>query len=242
MRDDLNAAVEELYQTFAEVPLAEQVDFCAHCVDPERVETLRRVPLRRLAPEHLGPLMCKATTTWGDLTYFTHFLPRLLELLAAGDMEEWSYPSFLPSRLARCLTEGTESQRSAIDDFLRAWWFSTLSSWPSPCQARDVLDTIDRSGLRVVPYLAVWPVAAGEPATRHLAAFVSEWVAAKPRHDDQVWLDVDRWFRGPVPSDLLEAAFVQANDPSVTTELADAVDFLDFYRSLRGPAQAEPLP
>src|SRR5947207_1073672 len=81
---------------------------------PDQVEALRVTPLRQLNPEQLGPFLVNAVTMWGDVTYFKHFLPRLLELVADGAMEDWSYPSFLPNRLALCWTDGTEEERDAI--------------------------------------------------------------------------------------------------------------------------------
>ncbi len=232
MRDDLKVAVEELYLAFARVPLTDQVDYCDHCVAPEQVAVLRRTPMRQLTSEHLGPLLSKAMSTWGDSRYFKHFLPRLLELVAAGEMEDWSYPTFLPSRLKRCWAEGTPGEQHAIAGFLQAWWLATISSWPSRCKPRDVLETIDAAGHRVVPYLNAWPSQPDAAAARHLAAFVDDWMASA-KTGDQFWVDVDRWLREPQPSALLTAAFKDASDPSVSEEFGDAEHSLALYRSSR---------
>ncbi|MEV0806890.1 hypothetical protein [Micromonospora sp. NPDC050200] len=241
MRDDLKAAVEVLYQAFGNVRVIDQVDYCDHCVDPAQVEALRRTPLRQLTSEHLGPLLFNAMSTWGDLGYFKHFLPRLLELVATGEMEDWSYPTFLPSGLKQCWTTGTPGEHRAIAGFLEAWWLATTSSWPSPCSPRDVLETIDGSGQRVVPHLNALPAQAGEPAARHLAAFIEDWMVST-RTAEQLWVDVDRWLRGPQPSALLTAAFMDATDPSVAAELGKAEGSLAFYRSWRDAEQTDSLP
>ncbi|WP_326562143.1 hypothetical protein [Micromonospora sp. NBC_01796] len=237
MGPDLKLAVEELYRVYGSFPLAEGVDFCAHCVDPERVEALRRTPLRELTPDQLGPLMFKAMSTWGDLPYFKHFLPRLLELLAAGRMEDWSYSVFLPGKLASCYDEGTDDERDALTTFLHDWWMSTVLSWPSLSPVQDVLETIEQSGRRLVPYLGAWPVATSEPAARHLANFVRDWMVSTVT-DTQYWQDVDRWLRHDVPAALLEAAVRDGGDPAVAAELAEAVDVLASYCSYRSEEEA----
>lgn len=232
MQEKVDAAVEELYRAFGTVPLIDHVDYCAHCVAPEQVEVLRQTPLRRLTAAHLGPLLFNAMSTWGDLAYFQHFLPRLLELTATGAMEDWSYPSFLPSRLASCWTHGTAEQQAAIARFLAAWWSATTSSWPGQSQPGDVLETIGRSGQPVAPYLAAWAADRSEAAVRHLAAFVGDWLVSS-QTADRFWTDVDRWLRSDAPLAMIAAAIDHAGDPSVADELTDGADSLSVYRSSR---------
>ncbi len=76
-------AIEHLYAVFGRYP-ARPVDGCPCCVTREDQAALAAAPLRALGEEHLSRYGNKALTTWGETPDFKHFLPRLLELAAAG--------------------------------------------------------------------------------------------------------------------------------------------------------------
>jgi len=206
--------------------LNDHVDYCDHCVDPDQVEALRVTPLRQLNPEQLGPFLFNAVTTWGDLTYFKHFLPRLLELVAGGAMENWSYPSFLPSRLAQCWTDGTEQERTAIARFLQAWWSATISRQDGPCRPQDVLEVIDGCELPARPYLDTWSKDTGDAAVRHMADFLKDWTLGA-WGSARLMVDVDQWLRNDASSAILN----RLSDPAFVGEFAEAAYLLAFYRT-----------
>ncbi|GIM98167.1 hypothetical protein [Paractinoplanes toevensis] len=236
MPDDLEAAVGRLYAAFMSARLGDSVGFCDHCVDPAQVEDLRVTPLRQLTPRQLGPLLFNAINTWGDVTYFTHFLPRLLELVAAGEMENWSYSVFLPGPLAQCRESATEDQRDAIADFLRAWWTAAISREDCPCLPRDVLEVIDGCGLAVEPFLDTWSTTPGETAARQLADFVTDW-ALGSAGSDRLTAAIDHWFRSDAPSILLR----QRPEPACTLEITEAIDCLALYRASPKVSRFHPL-
>lgn len=192
---------EELYGVYATVPLDPGVDFCDHCVTEAEVRALHTTPLRELTPEHLGPLLFSSTTTWGDIAYFRHFLPRLLELTAAGAMNDWSYPSFLPRRLLLSREHDTPGQTVAIDRFLTGWWARTLATWPPACEAAEVYDTLAEIGVSPARLLAAWPPAPVVSGARHLAAFAELKLTASGTE-----AELREWLLGPVPEALLAAA------------------------------------
>ncbi|MGC4744316.1 hypothetical protein ACLQ28_01440 [Micromonospora sp. DT201] len=232
MHSELQAAVDDLYAVFGRYPLIEDVEYCDHCVDPEQVLALHRPPLRQVTAEQLGPLLFSSTTTWGDQRYLNHFLPRLLELVAAGDMDDWSYEVFLPSRLEDLWRSGSDDERSAISDFGWAWWRETISTWPSACEVGDVLNTIADCGQDVSPYLAELEGRVGEPAARQLAELVSRLVFRR-RQDDQFWREVDDWLSGPAPANVLVAELSATADPDVAQQLSDAYEKLALWRQTR---------
>ncbi|GAB2948334.1 hypothetical protein GCM10027280_41330 [Micromonospora polyrhachis] len=232
MRSGVEAAVEALYEVFARYPLIESVAYCDHCVGPEQVVDLHRTPLRHLTDEQLGPLLSKSMTTWGDQRYLNHFLPRLLELVASGEMNQWSYPSFLPHRIGGPWRSGADDERRAIGDFAAAWWKQTTSTYPGPCEPSEVLDTIADCGQSVAPYLFGWPAVAGEPAARQLAALVQDLLGSARRASD-FWREVDQWLAGPMPTDILAAAVVATGSPDVAQELSDVYEHLACWREWR---------
>ncbi|MGW0433459.1 hypothetical protein ACWDV4_13100 [Micromonospora sp. NPDC003197] len=234
----MEAAVEALYQVFARYPLIESVAYCDHCVDPEQVADLHHTPLRRLTDKQLGPLLFNSMTTWGDQRYLNHFLPRLLELVASGDMNEWSYPSFLPYRIGGLWRSAVDDERRAIGDFVAAWWQQATSTYPGMCDPSEVLDTIAECGRSVTPYLVGWPVAAGEPAARQLADLVQDLLGSARRAGD-FWREVDQWLAGSIPSDVLAAAIVATGSPDVAQELSDAYEHLACWREWRAATPDE---
>ncbi|GIM89595.1 hypothetical protein [Paractinoplanes toevensis] len=225
MRDDLDAAVAGLFQAFQDARLSEHVDYCDHCVDAEQVDALRVTPLRQLTPEQLGPFLFNAVTTWGDVAYFRHFLPRLLELVASGAMEDWSYSSFLPGPLARCWTDGTEEERGALSRFLSAWWSATVSHRDSPCRPQDVLEVIDGCGMPAKLYLDAWSNNAGAAAVRHMADFIEDWMLGSSG-SARFTAEVDQWLRNDASSVIRD----RVTNPALFDELAEVRDLLSFHR------------
>lgn len=235
MRGDLPATVEALYQVFERYPLIESVDYCDHCVEAAQVADLHRTPLRRLTDEQLGPLLFKSTSTWGDQRYLNHFLPRLLELVASGDMDDWSYPSVLSNRIGGLWRSGADDERRAIGDFMAAWWQQVTSTYPGGCEPSELLDTIAECGQSVTPYLVGWPVAAGEPAARQLADLVRNFLGSTWRKSE-FWREVDQWLAGPMPTDVLAAAVAATGNPDVAQELSDVYEHLACWREWRAVA------
>jgi hypothetical protein len=88
-----------------------------------------------------------------------------------------------------------------------------------------VLETIAECGQSVTPYLDAWAVAAGKPAGRQLADFVSDALVGSGINSE-----VDEWLLGVVPSNVLAAAAHSDRDPEVAQELSDAFDHLTLHR------------
>jgi len=209
-------AVDGLYAAYATVALNRDVDFCDHCVTEAEVRALHSTPLRELTAEHLGPLLFSSTTTWGDIAYFRHFLPRMLELTATGAMNDWSYPSFLPRRLLLSREHDTPEQAAAIDRFHTEWWSRTLATWPPACDAAEVYDTLTEAGVPAPRLLDAWPSAPVPSGTRHLAAFAEAKLTTAGTD-----AELRDWLLGPAPEELLTA--VGDADDEVLEEVTDAL-------------------
>jgi len=81
---DLDAAIAGLYAAFAGRPRPARVEGCPCCVGDRAEAGLHRAPLRELTGDDLGRYSFKAMTTWGSVSDFAYFVPRLLELAASG--------------------------------------------------------------------------------------------------------------------------------------------------------------
>ena len=209
-------AAEELYRAYAAVPLDPHVDYCDHCVTEAEVRALHATALRDLTAEQLGPFLFSSTTTWGDIAYFRHFLPRLLELTAAADLNDWSYPSFLPRRLVLSREHDTPEQAEAVGRFLTEWWTQTLATWPPRCDATEVYDTLVEVGVDPSRLFDAWPAAPALSGARHLAAFAHFHLTVPG-----AGLELREWLLGPVPETLLSAP--AGADEETLEELTDAL-------------------
>ncbi len=78
----LQAAIGDLYATFASYPLRRVIAGCPHCVSRADSDALHVRALDTLTADDVRYYATKAMTTFGDTEDFKHFLPRLLELLA----------------------------------------------------------------------------------------------------------------------------------------------------------------
>jgi hypothetical protein len=121
----LSSSIDALYACFRRYRLR-GVGYCSHCHAPEEQHALRAVPLRVLSPVALAPFVSSAMTTFGQLYDFKHFLPRILELIAARAFSHYTVEfAFMKLNYAQWrFWPGDELL--AVERFLLAWWRATL--------------------------------------------------------------------------------------------------------------------
>jgi hypothetical protein len=176
----LQAAIGDLYATFAAYPLKRVIEGCPHCVSRADSDALHVRALDTLTADDVRYYATKAMTTFGDAEDFKHFLPRLLELLAreleaGGAGENLGFnEEILGGKLALAGYAGWPAvEREAVDRFLDALWGALLARFPTTLDAETFLcflaqfTTLDR-------YLAVWRSTRTRPALAHLAVAVYE--------------------------------------------------------------------
>ena len=229
----LDQAVEALYATFAGFPLG-RVAGCPHCVGDDDQRAIRRVPLRRLTGDDLDRYAVKALSTWGDADDLRHFLPRLLELAAHGDLTADVDIVVGKLRLAQWPLWPAD-QRDAVEAFAGAWWRRTLATFPAPDVAATVLRAVAQATDDLSPFLSAWLDPPTESAARHLAAFIDELahtIRHRPTgpvlhgwwHDQPAQLLT--WLARPAPRDTMEKAFFDAGSAPIAAEMSAAVDQL----------------
>ena len=81
----LGDAIDHLYAIFGSYRVG-RVTGCPCCVSPEEEARLHSRQLRELSGDDVGSFAFSALNTWGTLTDLKHFLPRILELYAAGEL------------------------------------------------------------------------------------------------------------------------------------------------------------
>jgi len=201
---DLDEAIDELYREFARYSRPAVIDYCPHCRTGKDVAGLLTTPLRGLAAADLDSYVLHLFGTIGDEADFRYLLPRLLELLAAGEFDEWTAEVLFRKACGRV-------HHPAFDAYLRALWHAAAMA-PSVFLAE-----ICAAGRDCAPFLDSWT----GPVTG-LADLV-----ANPHRCDAL----ERWLAGPVPPQVLEDAVLIEIDPDVLTRLSSAYELLEWRRT-----------
>lgn len=173
--DVLQLAVKNLYRVFRRYTLRDHIPGCECCVTEWDQQRLQVKPLDELTASDLAKYAAKAVSSWGTITDFKHFLPRLLELLTedANSPDQGINPPVLLEKLRHAqYAQWPERERHAVETFLRAWWQAALDTYPAALTAETCLVSIAQIVTDIDPYLASWQQSRSIPAMRHLAEFV----------------------------------------------------------------------
>lgn len=149
---NLDDAIRQLYQAFANVPKPHQIDGCPCCIDRKQVGVLSEKQLRELTPRELSVYASSAFLTVGQVADYRYFLPRILEITAT-EVSWW--PS--PQVTARAIREAspktwTAEQRSALNEYLEAVVDSVIQSGEY-FQLDAWICAIAKIGMDVRPFL-----------------------------------------------------------------------------------------
>ncbi|MFI9237086.1 hypothetical protein [Streptomyces sp. NPDC053079] len=122
--------------------------------------------------------------TWSAIDWRDHprVLRRILPQFAADLVHGRVDPVFGMEAVGRCFALGAwqqwpAGQSGAVEEFLHAWWASTLTD-PAPlAPAHEVLMAVSEASATVTPWLRVWQaLPVPHPvADRHLTELVDTW-------------------------------------------------------------------
>lgn len=118
-------ALEKLYETFADYPRFVGYIGCTHCVSESEQDVIRPVPLRALSEEQLLPVAFNiGVGTFGDISDYKHFLPRLFEVIPP----HWSFSCVLSGLQSFDLPAWPQHERVAVEDILSVWLIEEIGS------------------------------------------------------------------------------------------------------------------
>jgi hypothetical protein len=158
---ELRAAVAQAYGAFGHHPAPTfPLDMCTVCcATPEIEQELREWPLSQLTAHHLHEYNTAAKSATRSVAETGHFLPRMFELLAAGEAIHHSIEVAL-RRLGDCPSDAWSAQeRVAIDRFALAYFDEVLHGslahrWDD--DPFSVLLMFEIAGVELAPLLAAW--------------------------------------------------------------------------------------
>lgn len=154
------AIVAEAYEVFGRYASPQQpLNACvACCMDPALEAEMRQRPLRSLQRHHFYDYNCAAKDRMQPAAEILYFLPRLLELLAAGEELHHSIELSL-DRLGHGPAETLRPEERAVLDRFALQYFQDDLACPQPGWRGDpvsVLLMVDYAGLDVTPLLEHW--------------------------------------------------------------------------------------
>ncbi|HEY3248714.1 MAG TPA: nucleotidyltransferase domain-containing protein [bacterium] len=239
----LRAAIEELYEAFAQYPLVLPMSVCdCGCVTPHDIKDITGKSLRDLSARDLEKYAFKALTTWGEAHDFKHFLPRLLELTAESGEVGHTPPETLFGKLhygewrAWPVTE-----QHAIETYFAAFWRHGLRMSPDSARGRafDVdtyLTALGRALDDLGPFLDEWRNSQSPPAIERLADFVSSeyneltlYGALRNAHWEErkeQMRQVMMWLAAPETKQQLQTGLARARSRRAREALQQALDRL----------------
>ncbi len=239
----LPESIRKLYRVFKSYRVLRHPEGCPCCVSKADKRRLFSKPLEELTADDLSRFAWKALTTWGTVEDLKHFLPRLVELIAADDRPSWDL-EILFGKLRLAEWEAwPEGERQALGEFLNAIWFHCLSLESGSDWLDELLCGLGRAANDLSPYLKLWTECKMRTAYDHLAQYVDCNSARllKRRHlANSFWSDAEPqmtqvidWLTSPRTIERLETLFAENPDASFSDALAAAIDRLStLQRSL----------
>ena len=246
MSPDLREIVEEGYERFRAYRPGSRltVCMCNVCMEEQCEAALRTLPLRDITPVLLFEYnnSCHDRRVPQAMDEYRYFLPRYLDLIAAGEADAL-HPDYWPSALCR-LSETKWRREWSVDevDFVDRFFSQLMMDVvadqelvlyrPPPMEAgeerwrlrKDIEDVFvlveSAGGDRARAFDTVY--AAQEPASSlHLANYCVEHMKLPPRNDPL-------FVRGDVAAKL-EAAFFGEDEPRRQKLLSDGLEVLRSY-------------
>jgi hypothetical protein len=231
--------IAELYRVFSSYGVADEISGCSHCVPVKQSHFLATTSRAELSAGNLDNYAFKALTTWGDVTDFKYFLPRLLELVLTDGLDAFNFPEVLFGKLdyARWF-DWPPVERRTIQTFLTVFWCKQLEL-ELVCQEDDSIDTalcaLANACRNVDEFLQLWIQSTGPTAVRQLAQFI--WL-----HADRILTTTfplqGHWHGRPAADEVLAWIksedvwqFLQQNSILLTNHLADVLAQLEAIRS-----------
>lgn len=221
-------AIEHLYEVFARYPRPERVAGCPCCVGGIREAAVLSRPLRELTRDDLDFYSFKAMTTFGTVEDFKYFLPRLAEILAAGERFGVLDVDGFTRKLQYAGLAGWPVDEI---DALRGWtahlWRHAVTAPSYPVSAREVLAVARIVDADTAGWIDDWLEVRTQPALLGLI--------------DAVWSCAERNQIGGAPESAVHAELLRAgprlraaveryahHDPEHAARTLELLDFPPF--------------
>jgi hypothetical protein len=231
----LSASIERLYDVFAKYKRpARGHSSPFSSITEQHKARLCSKPLRELAEDDLWTYSRHAMTTWGDISEYKHYLPRLYELLVMHP--GWTDAGLLIGQLDTAeWSQWPDAERDAVIAFLHELWAWSLTIDPDDASCGGILRGFGLAGISAARALVTWRTDRSWSATRQIAVLLiyeRDALVATGSLGRQ-WMNPIReellaFLRENDTEDRLSAACHDSRDRSGADEICDALDILEF--------------
>lgn len=232
-KQNLQAAIAALYETFARYPLQPYREGSPCYADETAYQRLRNAPLDKLTAFDLNRFACNVLTVRETeaATDYQHFLPRLLELIAF-DARNFYWSELVIGKLNSAgWHHWPRAEQFAVERYLMALWEYILSEYTSPSIAASAFLIATGQVVRDLhPFLEVWRNTRSVTAIRHLTALIwwdldfdTEPEPGLGQHQSQ---EIRDWLFEPDTIQRLQQAFCEHRNDPFAADLDMAVGIL----------------
>jgi len=163
----MKVIINKLYQVFNKYTVLGNLRdrSCDCCVTDNEIRELLSKPLKELSADEIGHFMRSATTTFGNVTDYKHFLPRILELLLDQKTDlVFDFMCFEKLNYSEWETWPLEEQK-ALDDYFVCFWKEVIFNESSADnQIEGVFQLISKYGNKITA-LEIWLEATTQKST-----------------------------------------------------------------------------
>jgi len=145
----MKAIIEKLYATFSAYYIKGNLRerSCDCCVTDNEIRELLSKPLKELSADEIGHFMRSAITTYGDVTDYKHFLPRILELMIDPKTDLiFDFTCFEKLNYSEWETWPPEEQKVLDDYFICFWKEVIFNKFATDNQIDGVFELISKYG------------------------------------------------------------------------------------------------
>lgn len=230
MENTLRGVIDEMYHVFAGYHRNDAISGCPCCVSGDDQQKLHRAPLRELEEEDLSRYAFKAMTTWGDVSDFKHYLPRIFELIATEGFIVDTFVILGKLEYGKWETWPAQEQ-SVIKRLLLLWWSDHLRK--SKAFDPEIFFEIHLRLRNIQALLKEWSSAIEDGNFDVLVDFIKihlyQLPGAKGRFNEltaddlecfRLWLEAQK-------IKLEQGFFVNIQDKSLSAELSTALYILE---------------
>ncbi len=153
MNPHLQAAIENVYAAFKDIPKPQFVDGCPCCIDEKGISVLLAKPLRELSPDDLTHYAASVFLTVGSVEDFFFFMPRILEILALNS-DWWPDPEVVALALGNSGFHTWPSNKSeAVSNYFDAKIVELLEKDHTGWDIDSWICALGRLGIDLTPFL-----------------------------------------------------------------------------------------